>query len=39
VPESTAAQHQLAAGRRLKARVRRATPTRSFVDPGHLATS
>jgi hypothetical protein len=39
VPEAAAAEHQLAAGRRLSARVRRATPTRSFADPHHLATS
>jgi hypothetical protein len=39
VPESAAAENGLAAGRRLSARVRRATPTRSFADPGHLATS
>jgi hypothetical protein len=39
VTETAAAEHQLAAGRRLSARVRRATPTRSFADPQHLATS
>jgi hypothetical protein len=39
VPEAAAAEHQVAAGRRLSARVRRATPDRSFVDPDHLATS
>jgi hypothetical protein len=38
VPEAAAAEHQLAAGRHVSARVRRATPTRSFVDPRHLET-
>jgi hypothetical protein len=37
VPEAVAAQNSLAPGRRVSARVRRATPTRSFVDPRHIS--
>jgi len=36
VPEETATQHGLSPGATISARVRRATPTRSFVDPGSL---
>ena len=36
-PERAAAENQVAAGRRVSARVRRATPTRSFADPRHLS--
>jgi hypothetical protein len=39
VTEEAAARQQLAAGRRVSARVRRATPTRSFADPERLTTS
>jgi hypothetical protein len=36
VPEQAAAAQQLAAGRTITARVRRATPKRSFMDPARM---
>jgi hypothetical protein len=36
VPAAVAAERELAAGRRISARVKRGSPTRSFVHPHHV---